>query len=37
MPETSFYYYVAYTVSLGIYLVYGLSLYMRRNRMRIRQ
>jgi Mg2+ and Co2+ transporter CorA len=34
MPETSFYYHVAYTVALGIYCVYALSLYTRRKRLR---
>lgn len=34
MPETSFYYHLAYAVALGIYVVYGLSLYIRRKRVR---
>jgi hypothetical protein len=34
MPETSSYYHVAYTVALGIYAVYAVSLYVRRNRLR---
>ena len=34
MPETSFYYHLAYTVALGIYALYGLSLYVRRKRVR---
>ena len=34
MPETSFYYYVAYMVALGIYASYALSLAMRLKRLR---
>jgi hypothetical protein len=34
MPETSFYYHLAYTTALGIYAAYGLSLYIRRKRVR---
>lgn len=34
MPETSFYYHLAYTIALGIYVAYGLSLYIRRNRVK---
>jgi hypothetical protein len=34
MPETSFYYHLAYTVALGIYTAYALSLYIRRKRVR---
>lgn len=34
MPETSTYYHVAYTLALGIYALYGLSLYVRRKKMR---
>jgi len=34
MPDTSAYYHLAYTVALGIYTVYGLSLYLRRKRVR---
>ena len=30
MPETSSYYHIAYALALGIYAVYGLSLYIRR-------
>lgn len=33
MPETSFYYHVAYTIALGIYAAYALSLYVRRKRL----
>jgi len=36
MPETSHYYHVAYTVALGIYAAYALSLYVRRKRSRVR-
>jgi hypothetical protein len=34
MPETSAYYHFAYTFALGIYAAYGLSLYLRRKRLR---
>lgn len=34
MPETSSYYHLAYTIALGIYGVYALSLYIRRKRLR---
>jgi hypothetical protein len=34
MPETSAYYHAAYTVALGIYAAYALSLYLRRRRVR---
>jgi hypothetical protein len=34
MPETSAYFHAAYTVALGIYLAYALSLYVRRKRVR---
>jgi hypothetical protein len=34
MPETSSYYHVAYTVALTIYSIYGVSLYVRRKRLR---
>ena len=34
MPETSSYYHVAYTVALSIYALYGISLYLRRKRLR---
>ena len=37
MPETSFYYHLAYTIALGIYAVYAFSLYIRRKRVRARQ
>lgn len=37
MPETSFYYYLAYTVALGIYAGYALGLYIRRKRVRLGQ
>ena len=36
MPETSIYYHVAYTVALGIYAMYAVSLYFRRKRLRSR-
>ena len=36
MPETSSYYHVAYTVALGIYAAYAISLYVRRKRLRVR-
>ena len=36
MPETSSYYHVAYTIALGIYALYALSLYVRRKRVRSR-
>jgi hypothetical protein len=36
MPETSSYYHVAYTVALGIYVVYAISLYLRRKRLKVR-
>ena len=34
MPETSYYYHLAYTIALGIYAAYALSLYIRRRRVR---
>jgi hypothetical protein len=34
MPETSSYYHLAYTIALGIYALYGVSLYFRRKRLR---
>jgi hypothetical protein len=34
MPETSFYYHLAYIAALGIYGAYALSLYVRRKRLR---
>jgi hypothetical protein len=34
MPETSSYYHVAYAVALSIYALYGISLYLRRKRLR---
>jgi hypothetical protein len=36
MPETSAYYHIAYTVALGIYTLYAVSLYVRRNKVRRR-
>jgi hypothetical protein len=33
MPDTSSYYHVAYTVALGIYTLYALSIYARRRRL----
>ena len=37
MPETSSYYHVAYAIALGIYAIYGLSLYIRRKRVRAKR
>jgi hypothetical protein len=37
MPETSFFYHLAYTLALAIYAAYALSLYVRRKRVRSRQ
>jgi hypothetical protein len=37
MPETSSYYHLAYSVALGIYAAYAISLYVRRKRLRARQ
>ena len=34
MPETSAYYHTAYALALAIYAIYGLSLYLRRKRVR---
>jgi hypothetical protein len=34
MPETSAYFHAAYTIALGIYAAYALSLYVRRKRLR---
>ena len=34
MPETSSYYHIAYTIALGIYAAYAVSLYVRRKRLR---
>lgn len=34
MPETSAYYHAAYVISLGIYVAYSVSLYLRRRRLR---
>jgi hypothetical protein len=34
MPETSTYYHVAYTLALTIYVLYSLSLWVRRKRLR---
>jgi hypothetical protein len=36
MPDTSAFYHLAYTIALGIYAAYGLSLYLRRKRLRAR-
>jgi hypothetical protein len=36
MPETSSYYHLAYTLALGIYVGYAVSLYVRRKRLRVR-
>ncbi len=36
MPETSSYYHLAYTVALGIYALYAVSLYVRRKGLRDR-
>jgi hypothetical protein len=34
MPETSSYFHAAYTIALGIYAAYALSIYLRRKRVR---
>ena len=34
MPDTSGYYHAAYTIALSIYVLYALSLYERRKRLR---
>jgi len=34
MPETSFYYHLAYVMAFGIYGAYALSLYIRRKRLK---
>jgi len=34
MPDTSAYYHVAYTIALGIYAGYALSLYVRRKNLK---
>jgi hypothetical protein len=34
MPDTAFYYHLAYVSALGIYSLYALSLYIRRKRLR---
>ena len=34
MPETSSFYHLAYTLALGIYIAYAVSLYVRRKRVR---
>jgi hypothetical protein len=34
MPENSFYYHLAYVAAIAIYVLYGLSLYLRRSRLR---
>jgi hypothetical protein len=36
MPDTSAYYHIAYTVALGIYAAYAVSLYARRKNLRRR-
>ena len=36
MPETSAYFHIAYTLALGIYAAYALSLYVRRKRVRVK-
>jgi hypothetical protein len=33
MPETSAYFHAAYTIALGIYAAYALSIYLRRKRV----
>ena len=37
MPDTFFYYYLAYAAALGIYALYAVSLYRRRKRLREKQ
>ena len=37
MPETSTYYHLAYTIALGIYAAYALSVYLRRKGLRAKQ
>ena len=32
MPDTAFYYHLAYVSALGVYALYALSLYLRRKR-----
>jgi len=34
MPDTSPYYHVAYAIAIGIYVLYAVSLYLRRNKVR---
>ena len=34
MPDTFAYYHLAYTIALGVYAAYALSLYLRRKRVR---
>jgi hypothetical protein len=34
MPDTAFYYHLAYVSALGIYALYGLSIYLRHKRLR---
>lgn len=34
MPDTYFHYHLAYVAALGIYVLYALSLYLRRKRLR---
>lgn len=36
MPETSAYYHLAYGIALTIYLLYGISLWVRRKNLRER-
>jgi hypothetical protein len=36
MPDTAVYYHLAYTIALGIYAAYALSLYLRRKRLAVR-
>lgn len=34
MPDTSGYYHVAYTIALGIYAAYAMSLYVRHQKLK---
>lgn len=34
MPDTAAYYHLAYTIALGVYAAYAISLYLRRKRVR---
>jgi hypothetical protein len=36
MPDTAVYYHLAYTIALGIYAAYALSLHLRRKRLGVR-